>query len=1704
MEFNNIEDIVKDLRSKYGSAAKGDNQQGAQEQKVDRSSLFPTSGSGFTGIEQRASKNEAGVEVFRPLDYTVDPNAIYDRLSDGSYVAKFENYLGETGNEDRLARTQSASEQWWNGVQKFGRKAGNYALDATVGTVYGIFNGLSEGDMRGVWDNDFSNWMDDVNKTLDYNLPNYYTDEQKSMGILESMGTANFWANDVGGGLAFVAGALIPEALIALGTGGASVPVSLAKAGFRGATKAIGKKAVKESMEQLAKKTGSAVHTASKFNRAENASNSVKALQIANFGKSFGDALNTGRFLIQSSNFEAGMEARHNFHESIDTFMTDFESKNGREATYQEIQEFTTDAVSAANYVYGANMAILSVSNAAMFGKTFNIAPGLATRANNFGNKLIGLGVKRGKGGALALQESNRLQRVAGKTYKILSKPATEGLYEEGLQGVAGTTMQNYLESKYDPDIEDAYGMWSSFTDAMAHQYGTKEGWKEMGIGMIIGFGAPLMQKQAPPGFMSDSYKSKRKALEGQVSKSNVARTNILSRMNDATAISNISSKMQSKVKNGEDASVDNILINAQYIKSSEAFRSEGQMKADYEAIVDNMEMTEDQIAEIGAENIEAYKSNLKSDFKKDLKNHRFASKSVESLGLDRTLKDTPANVAEIGDAVYMSIMTGKGALNRNRVLASQIDAMIGSEGVFNHLEHFGNLSKEEKEKVGELKKKKRQLKAATDRANKYGRELAGFNTGLGREFTDETKKARQNKASEKRVIAQQEVNKLNEEIDRISEDLGQTKLRTESLDLAQTVSTDSNSHDIVKIVEELDKLQDFAKSLQNSGRTQDYEVLMGLIEDFKMNSDTHREMNNMVRKMYDTNFFTTKEGKGFRKMVTGKPYELTDDFRKIIRKNDATIDKSLKMVGYRNTGKSVEELIEDLLGPENDNLSDREKFRLESLIRMQLGYRKLSDRLEKITEEAKIPEAKKDAPLNPIEGDTIALARKLGADGQDLGSIKVLDGLIAQITAELDKLNLKVGKVNQEKIDSLKAKIEELEAKRDEITKESKPKVVTPLEEVSEEEYKAFVDDKIVSEERLEDIANKLKEDPSGNNLSKEEKAIRRGNSKEIEALMKSPTEELDTEISKLKQELDVAKRTTLIKMVDSEEYRRLEALNKKKAKEGVTEEEQIEIDELEEDIDQWITISGIVAEGLRLSELLEQRSVLKNTTIEPLEDVGSTTSQETLDAADIKDKTSKVYASIGQTYDSVIAVGSEMKDGSPAVEVSGITPEVLAEEVGFDFEFERTEQNTILISPETQEKINSQSPISILPTNKDLSTNYSVVLKTTIDKEGNSVTEPLLSKFGEEFSSPMVPQEIYNSFVGEEISLEVDASDKYNKEVLIPAYKKAKSKADKKKALDEIRKRLVIKVINSKGDFVSLLKSKRSEGNKNDDYNKLASIRDRIVGNDEILEDLLSGGVISGKELGIEKITVKKIFPGHPNFNLTRESDGSVTIDSKSLTAQDIEKVDDVGYLQNGEPKTREKRGGIDLTFMGKKVKDENGTKFPFIVLNVGATRVAYPVSIAEDNIGGLEEFEAIYKAKTNAVDKANSLNKFMASKGLDIKIQGNAFIAIGKDNLNDEFFSKKVADLNSIQYFRSLEGWANNSSSIESILGVGVSVDINLSKPLHSPKMQLDFSEIKGAVTITEEDKPQASVSKTAGKGASKLSARIKQSKTKKCKK
>ena len=104
-----------------------------------------------------------------------------------------------------------------------------------------MVEGLSDGNMSFVYNNDFSKWVDDVNTRMDYQLPNYKTVQERDMNFLQSMGTANFWADDFLGGMSFMLGTIGSEALWALATGGASIPMSAAKLSLKAGVKVAGK-----------------------------------------------------------------------------------------------------------------------------------------------------------------------------------------------------------------------------------------------------------------------------------------------------------------------------------------------------------------------------------------------------------------------------------------------------------------------------------------------------------------------------------------------------------------------------------------------------------------------------------------------------------------------------------------------------------------------------------------------------------------------------------------------------------------------------------------------------------------------------------------------------------------------------------------------------------------------------------------------------------------------------------------------------------------------------------------------------------------------------------------------------------------------------------------------------------------------------------------------------------------------------------------------------------------------------------------------------------------------------------------------------------------------------------------------------------------------------------------------------------------------
>jgi len=1558
-------------------------------------------------------------------DFDVDPRAIYTQLHDGSYVAKYENFLGQTGNEDRLARQQSANEQIFHGINKAAAKTFGYAFDSVVGTAIGVVQGIANGDMRYVWDNDFAHMMDDYNTKLDNNLPNYYTDEQKSAGFLESLGTANFWANDFMGGIAFVGGALIPDLLLGVATGGATVGGSLAKFSLKLGAKKLFKKGVKEVGE-----------------RTIGGANFLRGVEKANFIKSGGDLLKTGTFLVRTSNFEAGMEARHNLHTAVDNFYGSFEELNGRPPSAEEAKEFMGKAVTSANYVYGVNMAILSVSNAVMFGKTFNIGTQTAKRLNNFGNRLIGLNVKGGIGTKAVLTQASKRSKILGNGYFILGKPAVEGLYEEGLQGVAGKTMQNYLAAQYNPDQEDTIGMWASLSEAFHDQYTTKEGWKEIGLGMLIGFMGGSLTGQLPAGFGKGSYSSVRKTKEAQVDVLNNGTADLMRRAKASTAQANIGRVIEQEQSENRSTDALDAVFQVQFIKSHESIKSHGQITEGFEAVIDGMDISDEQ-AEVlgGTEGVREYKSALKEQFSTTLKDYKFATRTVESLGLEN-IKDSKGNTQQIADALVMNIVAGKAGLVAAKDIGTQIDDLLGESGSFGLLEHYNNLSKEKKTKAQGLRRKKRALRDLEKQAVRNAQEVAGINTG-GRKFSPEVRQKRYERASEKLVRTNQKVAELNQEIADITEEFD-NDLRGQNLTLDREDSIESVGG-IIESLDRIDRIQDFANSLERNGRQADAQILTNLLEQYKLNADSHNEMTTGFQRMLATDFFSGKEGKGLRKMILGKEYVMSEDFRKIIKENEAKIDESLRLTGFRGEGTVMEQIESQF---ESQDLSDREKFRMESIIRIQLGYGKLVQELENIQDESPIITSQKSTGENPLEGDTVALIQRINPEGKDLTSLDVINDILTKVGKEIDSVR-DINK-NPELVKGLEDKLEQ--AKAQEVEQEA---------EAGDHKKARQLVDKITKGEQIE---------------SAEDLQIQENYPKFIER---------ELTIKKLTSEITSSK-GEIIPILKSADYKRMNSLIKKREITDLTEEEVFELEDLEVTLDQWTDLTGTVIEGLRMSDLVRQKIVLEETPITEVENVGATTTSETLSQISFTDSPRTARYSYGQTYHGVTAIKTE-----DAVEISGITPEGLLDQIGFAVPITINDQGNTIIKDEDVETINKNSPISILATNESLPSNYSVVLKTD-----ELSTKALTTDFSEDFGTQMSPDAIYDAVKGDDLVLEVSPEDGWNRERkgeagFIEAYKNARNKPRKlKKLREEMRRSLVIRVKDKQGNILAVLKGIRPTAINSIDAAKFDSIRNEIANNDQLLDELVDVGI--DQQLDITGVKVKKVLVGHPNLNFVKEG-ATVSVESKQIATEDISSIKDIGYISQGKIFTQSKEQGIDTTFITNKKKDSTNTKHPFIVIQKGATRIAYPVTVVTQEAPDNSKFSAVYNNPNfTPADKAAELNKFMALRGIDIKESGNSFAAYGKTNLNDKFFGEKLAQLGAIDYFNSLDSWIDPSVSIETIIKSGVTTDLNLKDPLHSPKVQMDFTEVNTTISevVQSEEVEDNIKKKTAGKGVSDL--------------
>ena len=171
--------------------------------------------------------------------------------------------------------------------------------------------------------------------------------------------------------------------------------------------------------------------------------------------------------------------------ESEENFKQAYRNAYGREASYEELMRFRNDNVDAANTIFAANIGILTLSKIAMFGDMFGMDLGVDKFIKR---NIFGVGAERMDNGTLRAITPKKWQKVAGNTFNIIKRPVSEGLYEEGLQGVASKSAKDWVESRYNPmAIRQNIGYMEAIKNGFKETYGSSQGWKEIGIGMIIG-----------------------------------------------------------------------------------------------------------------------------------------------------------------------------------------------------------------------------------------------------------------------------------------------------------------------------------------------------------------------------------------------------------------------------------------------------------------------------------------------------------------------------------------------------------------------------------------------------------------------------------------------------------------------------------------------------------------------------------------------------------------------------------------------------------------------------------------------------------------------------------------------------------------------------------------------------------------------------------------------------------------------------------------------------------------------------------------------------------------------------------------------------------------------------------------------------------------------------------------------------------------
>lgn len=154
--------------------------------------------SGLESTLQRAGK----------ANYTETPTSIYDPgMANQNIIDNLQDYR---------AQEQPWYAQIGAGLAKGAVLAGTTFIDGTVGLLFGTGQGIANwfdddpntGFLSGLWDNDFSKALQQINDAAEEALPNYYSQDELNSPWYENIFTSNFLGDKFIKNLGFAVGAL--------------------------------------------------------------------------------------------------------------------------------------------------------------------------------------------------------------------------------------------------------------------------------------------------------------------------------------------------------------------------------------------------------------------------------------------------------------------------------------------------------------------------------------------------------------------------------------------------------------------------------------------------------------------------------------------------------------------------------------------------------------------------------------------------------------------------------------------------------------------------------------------------------------------------------------------------------------------------------------------------------------------------------------------------------------------------------------------------------------------------------------------------------------------------------------------------------------------------------------------------------------------------------------------------------------------------------------------------------------------------------------------------------------------------------------------------------------------------------------------------------------------------------------------------------